>query len=104
MAYTILGFDGAITTSTRPHGAAGNPGFELGVSGVQVLPPSRVRYSAEPLAARGSSPPDRNVQPLRRKSHRPASSASGLLGSIARLEQPVEAFGPLSSSDHVLPP
>src|SRR5215470_5997819 len=98
----IFAFDGAIATSTRPHGAAGRP-FEVLID-VHVLPPSVERWRPEPLVAVGPSPPERNVQPLRRKSHMPASSASGFVGSIARLEQPVDALPPFKISDHVLPP
>src|SRR3954466_12018860 len=56
------------------------------------------------LGASGPSPPERNVQPLRRKSHMPASIASGFFGSIVTDEQPVDALLPLSTSDHDLPP
>src|SRR5258705_71054 len=69
-AYTMRGSDGANTTSTRPHGAAGRPRFA--VIGAQVLPPSVERYIPLALAAVGPSPPERNVKPLRRKSHIPA--------------------------------
>src|SRR5690348_10369839 len=95
-------FDGAIATSTRPHGAAGRP-FAVLID-VHVLPPSVDRWSPEPLVAVGPSPPERNVQPLRRKSHSPASRASGFVGSMARLEQPVDALLPFRICDHVLPP
>src|SRR5215813_4877126 len=98
----ILGSEGANTVSTRPHGIAGRP---LAVaSDTQVLPPSVERNIPLPLGALGPSPPDRNVQPLRRKSHSPAISTSGFLGSIATLEQPVEGLGPLSTWVQVLPP
>ncbi len=76
-----------MTTSTRPHGCGGNP---LPSTGDQVLPPSEVRTSSLPLFAVGPSPPERNVQPLRRKSHVPAKSTSELEGSMVRLEQPVD--------------
>src|SRR6185503_3962148 len=101
-AYTIRGSDGAYTTSTRPHGVAGRP--LLAVIGAQVRPASVERNMPLALAAFGPSPPDRNVQPWRRKSHIPAISTSEFLGSIATLEQPVEPLPPLSTSDQVLPP
>ena len=88
-AYTRFGEDGAITTSTRPHGCGGKP---LPSSVFQVLPPSAVRKSALPLTAFGPSPPERNVHALRRKSHIPAKRTSGFFGSMVRLEQPVEAL------------
>src|SRR5437773_10191076 len=93
-----------MATSTRPHDPAGNPLFVSLTSGVQVLPPSGERKSALPLGAAGPSPPDRYVQPLRRKSHRPAKRTSGSFGSIARPEHPVDKFDPLSTSDQLLPP
>src|ERR1043165_8350909 len=56
------------------------------------------------LLSAALSPPERNVQPLRRKSHIPASSTSGFLGSIVTPEQPVDRLPPLSTSSQVLPP
>src|SRR5215475_5878310 len=98
----ILESDGANTVSIRPHGAGGRP---LAVaSDAQVLPPSVERNIPLPLGTPGPSPPERNVQPLRRKSHIPAISTSGFLGSIATLEQPVDELGPLSTCVQVLPP
>src|SRR5215470_6439975 len=79
-AYTIFPSDGAYTASTRPHGPGGRP--LLVAIDAQVLPPSVDRNIPLPLAASGPSPPERNVQPLRRKSHIPAISASGFLGSM----------------------
>ena len=78
-----------MTTSIRPQGWGGSP---LPSMVFQDLPPSAVRRSALPLGAFGPSPPERNVQPLRRKSQVPAKSTSGFCGSIVRLEHPVEAF------------
>src|SRR5262245_59024868 len=103
-AYTILESDGAITTSTRPQDPRGRPLALCAESGCQVLPPSPVWKSALPLGASPFSPPDRKVQPLRRKSHMPANSASGFFGSMARLEQPVDRLAPLSTSAQVFPP
>src|SRR5437870_6198917 len=100
-AYTRFGEDGAITTSTRPHGCGGKP---LPSSVFQVLPPSAVRKSALPLTASGPSPPERNVHPLRRKSHIPANSVFGVCGSIDIIEHPVDALAPLRTLVHVLPP
>src|SRR6185295_7720055 len=76
----------------------------LAVIGAQVRPASVERNMPLPLAAFGPSPPDRNVQPWRRKSHMPAISTSGFLGSIVTPEQPVDGLPPLSTSIHDLPP
>ena len=93
-----------MTVSTRPHGFAGRPAFVFAVSSVQLLPPSAERNRPLPLGASGPSPPERNVQPLRRKSHMPAMSTSEFFGSIVTEEQPVERFAPLSTSDQLRPP
>src|SRR3569623_2381927 len=94
--------DGAYATSTRPHGAAGK--LFACETVCQVRPASLDRNIPLALGAVGFSPPDRNVQPLRRKSHMPASITSGFLGSSARLEHPGERFAPGSTSDHDFPP
>src|SRR5215469_8486481 len=93
-----------MTTSTRPHGLAGIPLFVCAVSSLQVLPPSAERKRLLPLFASGPSPPERKVQPARRKSHIPANSASGFVGSIARPEQPVERLEPASTRLQLFPP
>src|SRR5512147_3091408 len=69
-AYTTFGFDGATSTATRPHGPCGRPFALEASSRVHVAPPSVLFINALPLGASGPSPPDRNVQPLRRKSQR----------------------------------
>ena len=92
--------EGAIATSMRPYGLGPRP-FE---TSLHVLPPSAERSSALPLVASAPSPPERNVHPLRRKSHSAAKRTSGLPGSIERLEHPVERFGPRRICDQVLPP
>src|SRR3981081_2755616 len=84
----------------RPYGF-GPRAFE---TSLHVLPPSADRTSALPLVASAPSPPERNVHPLRRKSQSAAKRTSGLPGSIERLEQPVERFGPRRTCDHVFPP
>src|SRR4051812_46166024 len=71
-AYTTSGFDGATATATRPHGLGGRPFAVLPSSSAHVVPPSVDLNRPLPLAASGPSPPDRNVQPLRRKSQRQA--------------------------------
>src|SRR5258705_8576232 len=71
-AYTTFGLDGATVTATRPHGLGGSPFAVLSSSCVQVAPPSVVLNRPLPLGAVGPSPPERNVHPLRRKSHMPA--------------------------------
>src|ERR1700693_3706835 len=93
-----------MATSTRPQGFGGRLAFVLSVSSVQVFPPSRDSKRPLPLGESGPSPPERNVQPLRRKSHMPAKRWSGFFGSIATEAHPVERFAPLSASDQVLPP
>ena len=87
----------------RPHGLAGSPFAPAAIS-FHVLPPSVERKRPLPLGASGPSPPDRNVHPLRRKSHIPAIRTSGFFASIVTLEHPVERLEPFSASAHVLPP
>src|SRR4051794_15428601 len=98
----MFAFDGAATTSTRPHGFDGSP-LELEMS-LHVVPPSVDLKRLLPLGAFGPSPPERNVQPLRRKSHMPAYIVFGFARSIVIIEQPVEALPPFRTCDHVLPP
>src|SRR5206468_9317303 len=100
-AYTTSGFDGATATATRPHGLGGSP---LPVSSAQVAPPSVLLKTPEALGAVALSPPERNVQPRRRKSHIPAYKVWGCDGSIVIIEQPVDAVAPLRTLAHVLPP
>src|SRR6185295_10931652 len=76
----------------------------LAVIGAQVRPASVERNMPLALAAFGPSPPERNVQPWRRKSHIPAISTSGFFGSMVTLEHPVDGFDPLSASAQVFPP
>src|SRR5215471_1086215 len=92
-AYTTSGFDGATATATRPHGFAGSP-FALVSSAAHVVPPSVLLNSPLALGASGPSPPERNVHPLRRKSHMPAYSVLGDVGSIVISEQPVDGLAP----------
>src|SRR6266700_6707248 len=101
-AYTTLGLDGATATATRPHGLDGSP-FAL-LSSVHDAPPSPLLNRPLPLGALAPSPPERNVHPLRRKSHMPAKIVLGFLGSSESIEQPVDAFGPFRIFVHVLPP
>src|SRR5688572_20171584 len=89
-AYTTLGFDGATVTATRPHGLAGSPRADCAVRLDHVAPPSVLLNRPLPLGASGPSPPDRNVHPLRRKSHMPAYSVLGFFESIEIIEQPVD--------------
>src|ERR1019366_9405826 len=103
-AYTIFGFDGATVTATRPHGFAGSPVALLASSEDHVAPPSVLLNRPLALGASGPSPPERNVQPFRRKSHMPAYSVPGDDGSMVINEQPVEAFAPASTFDQLLPP
>src|SRR5258707_7408579 len=98
----MCGFDGAVVTAVGPHGLNGSP-FAEEIS-CHVAPPSVVLYRPLALAVPGPSPPERNVQPLRRKSHMPAKSTFGFDGSMVMIEQPVEAFGFLRTFVHVFPP
>ena len=66
----MFGFDGATVTATRPHGFDGRPA--AAEISFHVAPPSVDLYKLLPLGAVGPSPPERKVQPLRRKSQRPA--------------------------------
>src|ERR1041384_238030 len=102
-AYTTSGLDGATATAIRPHGLVGKPAAPAGISD-QVAPPSVVLNNPEPLGAVGPSPPERKVQPRRRKSHIPAKIVWGCAGSIEIIEQPVERFDPASTLAHVFPP
>src|SRR5256712_12798949 len=101
-AYTTSGLDGARATATRPHGLDGSP-FAL-LSSVQDAPPSLLLNRPLPLGAVGPSPPERNVHPLRRKSHMPAKIVFGFCGSSDSIEQPVERVDPFSTFTPVLPP
>src|ERR1044071_6159715 len=88
----------------RPHGFGGSPLAFFSSSSVQDLPPSVLLNKPLPLKTFGPSPPERNVQPLRRKSHIPAYSVSGSLLSMDIIEQPGDAFGPFRTLVQVLPP
>ena len=100
----MSGFDGATATATRPHGLAGKPEPAVAVRSVHVAPPSVLLNKLEALGAVALSPPERKVQPRRRKSHMPAYSVPGRDGSMASIEQPVEAFVAFSTCVHVFPP
>src|SRR5205809_7434928 len=101
-AYTTLGLDGATATATRPHGLDGSP-FAL-LSSVQDAPPSLLLNRPLPLGALGPSPPERNVHPLRRKSHIPPMIVFGLVGSTDSIEHPAEGLDPFSTFPLVVPP
>src|SRR4029077_13969806 len=88
----------------RPYGFCGKPLLLSGVISLQVAPPSVERKRPLADGAFGPSPPERNVQPLRRKSHIAASTTFGLPGSIATVEQPVDRFPPFRIWFQVLPP
>src|SRR5574341_135883 len=103
-AYTISGLDGATATATRPHGFGGRPAALVDVSSVHVAPPSVLLNKPAALGAFSPSPPDRKVQPRRRKSHIPAYSVRGFAGSMEIIEQPVDGFEPLRILVHVWPP
>src|SRR5258705_2654382 len=94
-----LDLDGAMAICARPQGFGPRP-----LTSVQLRPPSADLNSPLALDASGPFPPDRNVQPLRRKSQRPAKSTSGFFGSMAIVLQPVERFGPVRIRSQLLPP
>src|SRR5262249_41939959 len=95
---------GATATATRPQGLGGSPRALRSSSGVQFAPPSLLLNNPLPLGASGPSPPERKVQPLRRKSHIPANSVWGCCGSMLSIEQPVEALAPASTLVQLFPP
>ena len=99
-----MGLDGATVTATRPQGFDGSPLALFSSSSVHDAPPSVVLNRPLALGASGPSPPERNVHPLRRKSHIPANSVFGVCGSIDIIEHPVDALAPLRTLVHVLPP
>src|SRR6185503_18645473 len=102
-AYTTSGFDGATVTATRPHGFTGSPFAVDSFRSLQVAPPSVLLNNPLALGAVSPSPPERNVHPFRRKSHMPAYSVFGFLGSIDIMEHPVDAFEPFRIFVQVLP-
>src|SRR2546428_11969438 len=99
-----LGFEGAMVTAIRPQGFAGSPLALFSSSSCHVVPPSVVLKKPLPLVAVGPSPPERNVQPLRRKSHIPANRVFGSWEFIAIMEQPVEGFPPFKILFQLFPP
>src|SRR5260370_30552579 len=96
-------FEGAMVTAIRPQGFAGSPFALFSSSSCHVAPPSVVLKKPLPLGAVGPSPPERNVQPLRRKSHMPAKSTLESCELIEIMEQPVERFAPFRTLFQVLP-
>src|SRR5215469_560939 len=100
----MLGFEGAMVTATRPHGFEGRPLALFSSRSVQFAPPSVLTKRPLPLGDAGVSPPERNVQPLRRKSHMPAKIVLESRELIDIIEQPVEAFAPLRILFQVIPP
>src|ERR1700674_85521 len=100
----MLGFDGAMVTAMRPHGFAGRPLALFSSSSFQLAPPSAVWKKPLPLAAVEFSPPDRNVQPFRRKSHIAAKRTLLSCELMEIIEQPVERFAPFRILLQVLPP
>src|SRR6266850_8556647 len=93
-----------MVTAMRPHGLAGSPLALFSSSSFHVVPPSVVWKNALPLAAVAFSPPERNVQPLRRKSHMPAKRVFGSCGFMEIIEQPVERLGPFRILLQFFPP
>src|ERR1700676_4517171 len=103
-AYTTSGLEGATVTATRPQGFAGRPCALFSSRSFQVAPPSAETNNPLPLSAVEFSPPERNVHPLRRKSHIPAYRFLGFDGSREIIEQPVERLGPFKILFQVVPP
>src|SRR4051812_19926826 len=93
-----------MANASRPYGFFGKPLLFSDVTSVQVAPPSFERNKPLAEGLSGPSPPERYSQPFRRKSHMQANMISALAGSISTSVQPVEAFAPLRTSFHVLPP
>src|ERR1019366_4962572 len=98
MAYTICVLEGATASAMRPYGFAGRPLLFASVSSVQCSPPSVDLNRPLP------SPPERNVQPWRRKSHIDANSVFGSSGLMLSMPQPVDPFLPASTFVQDLPP
>src|SRR5712692_3423 len=93
-----------MVTAMRPHGFAGSPAALFSSSSRQVAPPSAVWKNPLPLGAVGFSPPERNVQPFRRKSHKEANKTFESCGFIDIIAQPVEWFVPFKILFQLLPP
>src|SRR5580700_1016758 len=93
-----------MVTATRPQGFAGKPLALFSSSSFQVAPPSVDSKRPLPLDAVGPSPPERNVQPFRRKSHIPAKRTLESCELIEIIEQPVERLAPLRIFVQVFPP
>src|SRR5258708_7701303 len=91
-------------TATRPQGLAGSPFALFSSSSFQVDPASVDWKRPLPPGAVEFSPPDRKVQPLRRKSHMPANRVFESWELIEIIEQPVEAFVPFRILFQLLPP
>src|SRR3989475_11064170 len=102
--WTTSALDAATVTGTRPQGFDGSPLALFSSSSVHDAPPSVLLNRPLPLGASGPSPPERNVHPLRRKSHITANSVFGFCGSIDILEHHVDALGPFRTLVHFLPP
>src|SRR5215469_11862604 len=98
------GLEGAMATAMRPQGFAGSPLALFSSRSCQVAPPSVVLKKPLPLGEVGLSPPERKVQPLRRKSHMPAKSTFESCELIEIIEQPVDGLGPFRILLQVLPP
>src|SRR5260221_4534557 len=90
--------------AVRPHGLAGSPAAVEASRWRNDLPPSSVTKSPLPLTASDDSPPERKVQPWRRKSQSAAKMRSGFCGSMAIDEQPVDRLLPLRIGSHDFPP
>src|SRR5207244_10748944 len=79
-----------MATAMRPQGFAGSPLPLCSSSSCQVRPPSVVLKKPLPLRDVGLSPPDRKVQPFRRKSHMPAKRTFGSPEFIEIIERSEE--------------
>src|ERR1700741_2729688 len=85
-AYSTFGLEGAVLTAIRPQGFGGNPLAPFASRSAHVAPPSVVMNRPLPLGDVGLSPPERNVQPFRRKCHMPTKITFGSAELMAIME------------------
>src|SRR5215813_13289370 len=93
-----------MVTAIRSQGFVGRFFVDFSSSSCYVAPASVVLKRPLPLGAVGLSPPERNVQPLRRKSHMLAKSDFEFSELMDIIPQPVERFVPFRILFQVLPP
>src|SRR5215510_10669421 len=91
IAYTTCGFDGATARAILPYGFSGRPLLLLCVSSVQCSPLSVDLKRPLP------GPPERKVQPCRRKSHMAAYMVFPSAALIDIIAHPLEPLAPAST-------